>query len=207
MVVPWAQDLAEAYIRVGDRGSAERTLATLDAQAERTGGRQAAAAVARCRGLLEADEARAEVWFARALDLHEQRPDPFERARTELCHGERLRRARHRADAREPLRDALEALERLGAEPWAQRARRELAATGEQVRGQRQLVARELTPQELQVALAVANGASNREAAAALFVSPKTIEAQLTSIYRKLDIRSRTQLAKAMHEDALALTG
>jgi DNA-binding NarL/FixJ family response regulator len=57
------------------------------------------------------------------------------------------------------------------------------------------------------VALAVANGASNREAAAALFVSPKTIEAQLTSIYRKLDIRSRTQLAKAMHEDALALTG
>jgi DNA-binding CsgD family transcriptional regulator len=207
MVVPWAQDLAEAYIRVGDRGSAERTLATLDAQAERTGGRQAAAAVARCRGLLEADEARAEVWFARALDLHEQRPDPFERARTELCHGERLRRARHRADAREPLRDALEAFERLGAEPWAQRARRELAATGEQVRGQRQLVARELTPQELQVALAVANGASNREAAAALFVSPKTIEAQLTSIYRKLDIRSRTQLAKAMHEDALALTG
>jgi DNA-binding NarL/FixJ family response regulator len=105
-----------------------------------------------------------------------------------------------------PLRAALATFERLNAEPWAQRARRELAASGEHVRARRDVPTRELTPQELQVALAVADGATNREAAAALFVSPKTVEAQLTSIYRKLNLRSRTQLARAMHMESTAST-
>ena len=119
---------------------------------------------------------------------------PFERARTELCYGERLRRARRRAEARGQLHAALETFERLGAQPWANRARNELRATGETARRDR-TASDELTLQELQVALRVAQGATNREAAAALFLSPKTVEAHLSRIYSKLRVRSRTELA------------
>jgi DNA-binding NarL/FixJ family response regulator len=85
--------------------------------------------------------------------------------------------------------------ERLGAAPWADRARSELAATGETVRAQPQGGLSELTPQELQLSLVVGRGATNKEAAAALFISPKTVEAHLHRIYVKLGIRSRTELA------------
>jgi DNA-binding NarL/FixJ family response regulator len=119
---------------------------------------------------------------------------PFERARTELCLGERLRRARQRTLARTHLHRALTGFERLGAAPWAQRARAELRATGETVRrgGDH---AGQLTPQELQVALVVSRGASNHEAAATLFISQKTVEYHLSNIYRKTNIRSRADLA------------
>jgi len=117
---------------------------------------------------------------------------PFEIARTELCLGERLRRSRRRKEARTVLRSAIERFERLGAAPWAERANTELRASGETVRPGGVVATNELTPQELQVALAVAKGATNREAGAALFLSPKTVEAHLGRIYRKLDIRSRT---------------
>ncbi|MGH3010362.1 MAG: response regulator transcription factor [Gaiellaceae bacterium] len=89
----------------------------------------------------------------------------------------------------------LTTFEQLEAGPWADRARAELAATGERVRKRDPNAVETLTPQELQVALMVAQGATNKEAAAALFVSPKTIEAQLSSVYRKLGLRSRTELA------------
>jgi DNA-binding CsgD family transcriptional regulator len=199
-IVPWAQDLAEAYVRLGDREGAERTLATLEGRAERSGGRLAVAAAARCRGLLAEDSEEAERLFRRALALHEERPAPFERARTELCFGERLRRARRRSEARTQLRAALAGFERLGAVPWADRARRELAASGERARRRAPDTRDDLTPQELQVALVVAEGATNREAAAQLFVSPKTIETHLSHIYRKLEVRSRTELARALQE-------
>jgi DNA-binding CsgD family transcriptional regulator len=184
-------DLIEAYVHTGRRVEAEAALATFRRQAEGSPGTWVLAAAARCRGLLEEDF---EPSFEEALDLHDRTEMPFERARTELCYGERLRRARRRAEAREQLHAALDKLERLGAEPWANRARNELRATGETAR-RRRPASEELTLQELQVALKVAQGATNREAAAALFLSPKTVEAHLSHIYSKLGLRSRTELA------------
>ncbi|MET0685759.1 MAG: AAA family ATPase [Solirubrobacteraceae bacterium] len=201
-IAAWAQDLAEAYIRRGQAEEAERTLAVLAGQAERTGRRLAHAAVARCRGLLDGDDLL-DAHFAAALGWHEGVACPFERARTELCLGERLRRARRRMDAREPLQRALDAFEQIGAEVWAERARRELRATGERARRRVPEAADLLTPQELQVALQVAAGSSNREAAAALFVSPKTIESHLNSVYRKLGIRSRTELVRRLPDTSI----
>jgi DNA-binding NarL/FixJ family response regulator len=91
---------------------------------------------------------------------------------------------------------ALETFNALGAASWADQARRELAATGERARRRTPTTADDLTPQELQVALLVAEGATNREAAAALFITPKTIETHLQAVYRKLGIRSRVELAR-----------
>ena len=184
-------DLIEAYVHAGRRGDAEAALEFFHEQAEASPGTWPRAAAARCRGMLAEDF---EPSFQQALQLHESTTMPFERARTELCYGERLRRAKRRGEAREQLRSALASFERLGAEPWANRARNELRATGETVR--REVPASdELTLQELQVALKVAEGATNKETATALFLSPKTVEAHLSHIYGKLGLRSRTELA------------
>ena len=199
-VAPWAQDLAEAYVRVGDREAATRVLATLEQHANRSNALLAHAAVARCRGLM-AGEDDAEEHFVRALALHDQRDAPFERARTELCFGERLRRGGRRTEAREHLRRALASFDALGAQPWSEHALRELHATGERARRRGPDTAARLTPQELQVALLVADGATNKEAAAALFVSPKTIEAHLLRVYRKLGLHSRSELARRMLQE------
>jgi DNA-binding NarL/FixJ family response regulator len=124
---------------------------------------------------------------------------PFERARTLLCEGETLRRMRHAAAARPPLREALGVFDGLGARPWAARAERELAATGgHPVAGSDGAPDLDgLTPQEFQIARAVAEGMSNTEVAGVLFVSRKTVEAHLTRVYRKLGLRSRTELARS----------
>ncbi|MEU7901247.1 LuxR family transcriptional regulator [Actinoplanes sp. NPDC049118] len=189
-VVPWVFDLVEAYIRDG-RPDAAREL--LDAQQARPGGMWADAAAARCRALLAGPE-EMDGAFKVALESLGCALMPFERARTELSYGERLRRQRQRAQARKHLHDALETFTRLGAQPWAERARGELRATGTTVSRSADALPR-LTPQELQVALVVARGATNHEAAATLFLSQKTIEYHLSNIYRKTNIRSRTDLA------------
>ena len=143
-----------------------------------------------------ADDGRQDACFAAALEHLETVAAPFEIARTHLCHGERLRRAGRPSDARLALRLAIDGFERLGAEPWATRARAELGGTGATRRRRRDDADRgKLTAHELQVARIVAGGATNREAAAALFVSPKTIEFHLAHIYRKLGVRTRTELA------------
>ena len=195
-VVQLRPDLIEAYIRAGRREEAEALLARLD------GGRGASLWARADRGALPgAARPRRDfrAAFDAALALHEGLPMPFERARTLLALGERLRRAKQRAEAREPLNAALDAFERLGARPWAERARTELRATGGQASGRRaQAAAEQLTPHELQIAVLVAQGMTNREAAAALFLSPKTIEYHLGQIYRKLDVRGRAQLARLM---------
>ncbi|MET0493511.1 MAG: AAA family ATPase [Actinoplanes sp.] len=188
-VVPWIFDLVEAYVR---DGRPEAAAGLLDAQP--TGGSVwAGAAAARCRALL-AGPAEMTAAFEAALATPGSRTLPFERARTQLCYGERLRRQRHRAQAREQLQAALATFERLGAQPWADRARTELRATGSTV-GRSADALPALTPQELQVALVVARGATNHEAAATLFLSQKTIEYHLSNIYRKTSIRSRAELA------------
>jgi DNA-binding CsgD family transcriptional regulator len=192
-VLQWEPDLIEAYVRAGRRTDAEVTLRALAAAARRSGGRWALAATARCRGLL-ADEKGFAQHFGEALSGHD---NPFEAARTMLCFGERLRRVGRRVEARENLQAALRTLQRLGARPWAERARGELRAAGGRS-GRRQTVSEHLTSQELRVALVVAQGSTNRATAEALFLSTKTIEFHLRNIYRKLGIGSRTELVRAI---------
>jgi DNA-binding CsgD family transcriptional regulator len=148
-------------------------------------------------------EGESDDFFLDALELHRAVPDRFQEARTLLAFGERLRRAGRKRDARERLRQALELLEELDAAPWADRARAELRATGERLRRSKATSGDELTPQELQVALQVAEGRTNKEAAAALFLSPKTIEFHLARVYRKLDVNSRRELIKRFSSEGI----
>jgi DNA-binding CsgD family transcriptional regulator len=197
----WIQetpDLIEAYVRSGRRDDAARLVDTLTARAEETRRPWTLATAARCRGLVAAESEFADV-FEEALALHVSTPSAFERARTELCYGERLRRSRRRREARESLRAAGETFDRLDARPWAARAAVELEATGER-HGRSGNRLRDLTPQELQLALIVSRGATNKEAGATLFISPKTVEAHLHHIYVKLGVRSRTELARHLVE-------
>ena len=133
-----------------------------------------------------------------ALGWHGRAGQPFPHARTQLAYGEWLRRGGRRIDARPHLRAALATFGQLGALPWADRATAELRATGERPRRRAEARTSQLTPQELQVALTVAAGATNKEAAAQLFLSPKTIEKHLGSVYAKLGLRSRTELARVL---------
>jgi DNA-binding CsgD family transcriptional regulator len=144
-----------------------------------------------------ADEDSFTAAFERAISLHEQTPDAFEAARTRLAFGQRLRRSRNRVLAREQLRSAVDDFDRLGARPWADRARAELAATGETHRRRDDGASiDDLTPQELQVALLLTSGRTTRETAAALFLSPKTVEYHLRHVYQRLGIHSREELAQ-----------
>ncbi|MEU6364904.1 AAA family ATPase [Streptomyces sp. NPDC046931] len=200
-VVPFASDLAEAQLRAGHPDRADRVTAWLEERARETGLASAEAAAARCRGLLAPTPEEAEAHFARALDAHGRTTGPFDLARTQLCEAEVLRRHRRPAAARAPLTAALACFQRLGAEPWARRAASELAATGGTVTAGRPTAGDALsllTPQEFQVSRAVARGLNNVEAAASLFVSRKTVEAHLTRIYRKLQVRSRTDLTRLL---------
>jgi DNA-binding CsgD family transcriptional regulator len=191
--VQWAPDYVEACIRAGHLEQATKALETFQQQAEATGRTWALATTARCHGLL-AESTHAEAAFAEAYQWHTHCPMPFELARTQLCHGQQLRRAKHRAAARDHLRAALATFEQLDARPWADQARAELQATGETAHRRAQPPTRRLTPQEFQVARLVADGRSNRDIAAALFLSPKTVEFHLGSIHRKLNTTSRPQL-------------
>ena len=127
---------------------------------------------------------------------------PFERARTLLAYGRRLHRARRRAAARERLREAVDGFDHVGAAASPSRRAGAVPAAG----GRRRAPATDaLTSQEHRVADAVCDGMSNREIAAALYLSPKTIEFHLRQIYRKLGIHSRTQLVTALPEDGTEL--
>jgi DNA-binding CsgD family transcriptional regulator len=156
------------------------------------------ALVERCRALTAADDATAIAEFERALVSHAGVVDAFEQARTELLFGARLRRSGERVAARAHLRVARDAFVDMDLSLWAERATAELAATGETARHPGRAAVEPLTSQEARVALLVARGLTNREAAAALFLSPKTVERHLSSVYRKRGVRSRTELARAM---------
>ncbi|HJS97040.1 MAG TPA: LuxR C-terminal-related transcriptional regulator [Solirubrobacteraceae bacterium] len=149
--------------------------------------------LARCEAL--ADEMHAERHFHDAIELSDAL-SPFDRARTELLYGEWLRRHRRRADARPRLRTALEQFAQLGARPWETRARSELRASGETARRRDPSTRDQLTPQELQIARLVAGGKTNPEAAAELFLSPRTIDYHLRKVFVKLEITSRAELAR-----------
>jgi DNA-binding CsgD family transcriptional regulator len=192
-----APELVECRQRHGEPEEAGRLAEEYLAAATAKGQPWALARAHRCAALVAPDR-EAEPHFERALELHAATPDLFETARTRLAFGAYLRRARQRARSRPDLRAAIEGFDELGAEPWAALAGAELAATGETARRRSPHTLDELTPQELQIALILAGGKTTREAAAALFLSPKTIEYHLRHVYRKLDIRSREELAEAM---------
>ena len=188
-------DHVEAAILAGRADAAEKALASFERWIEHSSPPPMLALVARCRGQLADGEAAAS-HFTEALRLHAGQNRAFERARTELLYGEALRRARRRIEARAHLRAAVETFERLGAVPWEERARRELRASGETARKRDVSTADDLTAQELQIARFVGEGATNRQIAAQLFLSPRTVDYHLRKIFRKLEISSRVELIK-----------
>jgi DNA-binding CsgD family transcriptional regulator len=194
-------DLVEAAVRAGEREPAEEAVAALEDFAEPDGPMWARALAARGRALLSSGD-DAELEFERALSPHAEGDRVFDRARTALLYGEFLRRGRRRVDARAQLRDALQVFEQLGAAAWSHRALAELRASGESARKRDPSTVDELTPQELQIARFVAEGLSNKEVAAQLFLSPRTIEYHLRNVFSKLGITSRMQLATMALGDA-----
>ncbi|MCP2300226.1 regulatory protein, luxR family [Nocardia amikacinitolerans] len=185
-------DLVEAAVRLGDPGRAGDALDRLEALAADSRQDWVAALAARTRALLGPDAA-AEDHFRASLELGGR---PFERARTQLLYGEWLRRNRRKVDARTQLRPALETFERLDAAPWAERARVELGAlgVGAAARAGSGVLAA-LTPQELQIVRLAAQGMTNRDIAAQLFLSPRTVGHHLYKAYPKLGVVSRGELA------------
>jgi DNA-binding CsgD family transcriptional regulator len=152
--------------------------------------------VARCRGLLAGGDA-AERHFLEALRPHGESARPFDRARTELVFGEYLRRDGRRMQARRHLRSALDGFARLGAGACAERTGDELRASGETARRRGAHALDELTPQELQITRIVAEGATDKEVATRLFLSPRTIDHHLRKIFTKLGISSRGELIRS----------
>jgi DNA-binding NarL/FixJ family response regulator len=189
-------DRIEIAIRAGEPETACAWLDSFEPWAESSAAAWAHAVVLHSRALLADDETEAERLFGAALDAHADAARPFEHARTELALGEFLRRARRRVEARQYLRAALDGFEALRATPWAERARAELRASGETARKRDPSTLGDLTAQELQIAHFVAEGLTNREVAAQLFLSPRTIDFHLRNVFRKLDITSRMQLAR-----------
>ena len=194
-------DLVEACVRAGFDEQARIACTAFESFAEPGAPTWALALAARCRALVSDDAIDTEREFIEALRLHAESNRPFDRARTELLYGEHLRRRRKRVESREHLRAAFAGFEALGAVPWAERARVELRASGETARKRDPSTIDLLTPQELQIARFVADGLSNKEVAAQLFLSPRTIDSHLRNVFAKLGITSRTQLAHLFVHD------
>ena len=187
-------DRIEAAVRAGHRDEAQASLQLFEKWAAESDSTWSLARLSVARALL-AEENEAETHFERALWLLRD-SQPFDRARIQLLFGEHLRRGRRRADSRVQLRAALEVFEEFQAEPWVQRARTELLATGETARKRDPSTIDQLTPQELQISRLISQGLKNKEVAARLFLSPRTIDYHLRKVYVKLGITSRFQLAQ-----------
>jgi DNA-binding CsgD family transcriptional regulator len=189
-------DLVEAAVRAGEPARATEPLRRFSAWAERTGQSWARALVSRCEALLAPGD-QAERYFQDALERHRDDHRPFDQARTDLLYGEWLRRERRKAEANTHLRAALATFQRLDAFPWADRAATEVDATGVggtvTAAATGGVVAR-LTPQELQIVRLAARGLSNRDIAAQLFLSPRTVGHHLYKAYPKLGVLSRGEL-------------
>jgi DNA-binding CsgD family transcriptional regulator len=194
-------DLIEAAVRAQKIATAESALTAFEEWARGVGEPWALALLCHCRGLVATGE-RAEREFTKALALHSESSRPFAHARTELAFGEVLRRNRKRREARDHLRAAITEFERLGAAPWEERTRKELRASGETARKRDPSTLGDLTPQELQIARLVATGVRNRQVAAQLFLSPRTIDYHLRKVFMKLGISSRAELAQLDLADA-----
>ncbi|WP_280318970.1 AAA family ATPase [Nocardia wallacei] len=193
-------DLIEAAVQLDRPDLATEPLALFTRWAKATAAPESQALAARCRALLSpADVATTE--FLRAVALHERGDQPLETARTLLLFGRHLRRRRRRSQARTPLRAALAGFHSLGATLWAERARDELRAMGETVNSRAVGRMSALTPQELRIATAVSQGSTNRDIAAQLFLSHRTVDHHLRKIFRKTGVGSRAELTRLVLTD------
>jgi DNA-binding CsgD family transcriptional regulator len=188
-------ELAEAASRTADQALLEYALEWLSERTRVISSGWASGIEARVRALLSEGEI-AESLYRQSIEHLSGTRVRLELARTHLLYGEWLRRGRRRVDARRHLRTALEEFTSMGTEAFARRAERELLATGERARKRTVETLDQLTPQEKQVARLAANGDTNREIASQLFISPSTVEYHLRKAFRKLDVKSRTQLAR-----------
>ncbi len=192
----YVPDTAEAMIHLGRLAEAEPMVALLERNGERLDRPWMKAVGARCRAMLlaaQGDVDGANRAVEQALIEHDRLPMPFERARTQLLAGQLLRRQRQKDQAATTLREALKTFEDLNIRLWAERARAELARADV---GTRRMSS--LSPSEQRVAELAASGMTNRDVAAELFISPKTVESNLARIYRKLGIHSRAELGMHM---------
>ena len=189
-------DIAEAASHSGHREMAVALLREVEARAARTPSPWLQAQMLHARAQLATDDDAPEV-FEEALS-RDLTAWPFIRARLELAYGEWLRRHRRRRESRAPLRTARDAFDALGVDPWAERARRELRASGESSPRRRRDALDELTPQELQIVQMAALGLSNREIAERLYLSHRTVESHLYRVFPKLGVTSRSQLVGAL---------
>jgi DNA-binding CsgD family transcriptional regulator len=186
-------ELIEAAVRIGTPGLAADALQRLSETTAASGTDWGLGVAARCRALLtEGDPA--EPLYREAIERLERTRIRVELARAHLLYGEWLRRERRRLDAREQLRHAHELFTQFGMEAFAERARVELEATGEHARKRTVDTRDDLTPQEAQISRLAAEGATNQEIAAQLFISPSTVDYHLRKAFRKLGVKSRHQL-------------
>jgi DNA-binding CsgD family transcriptional regulator len=188
-VVP---DLVEALVRAGEQERAAEAAGHYARWTEHTTAPELDALTARCRALVSSDADH----YAESLHLHAIADAPLESARTELLLGEHLRRERRRSEAQQHLRAAAENFRRIGAIAWADRAEGELRATGEAAQAPETGALSTLTPQELRITLAVGEGLTNREIAAQLFLSPRTVDYHLRKVFQKAAITSRAELMR-----------
>jgi DNA-binding CsgD family transcriptional regulator len=188
-----AQERIDAAVRADDRDLAVAWVQDLDSFTAGTAVPWAQAAADFGRAIT-ADSGAGEL-FERSLVHHAAADRPYDRARVQLAYGEYLRRAQRRVDARTHLRAALEAFEDLHAEPFADRAGRELRASGETARKRDPSTLLQLTPMELKVAELVSQGLSNKDVAARCWVSPRTVAFHLRNVFTKTGVTSRGELA------------
>jgi DNA-binding CsgD family transcriptional regulator len=190
-------ELAEAAARTGDRALLEHARGWLSERTSVIASGWAAGIEARAQALSSEGDAADGLYRQSIAHLGDTRLQ-LELARSHLLYGEWLRRRRRRLDARTHLRSAFEEFTAMGADAFARRAERELLATGERARKRTVETRDQLTPQETQIARLAADGATNREIAARLFISASTVEYHLRKAFRKLDVKSRTQLANRL---------
>ena len=189
-------ELIEAGVRSGHPNEAAAALDRLSERTRASGTEWALGIEARCRGLVSEDEPL----YIESIERLARSRAAVELARSRLLYGEWLRRENRRMDAREQLRAAHEMFRRMGAEAFAERARRELLATGETVRKRTVETLDELTAQEAQVARLARDGHTNVEIGAQLFISPRTVEYHLRKVFRKLDVTTRKELRGTLAE-------
>ena len=200
VLLNWAGNLVEALVKAGEPDRSLRAYEVVITEAEQTERPTELAVAARCQGLLAKDEEAMEKAFAEALAWHARAVQPFQEARTRLLHGELLRLCRRVARARNsppPCHCSNGSVPGRGAFRRATNCARPASRLGPGM-----TKARAAYAEELRIALAIAEGATNVEAAAQLFVSAKTVEYHLSSVYRKLGIRSRTQLVRLLTDSS-----
>jgi DNA-binding CsgD family transcriptional regulator len=191
----WTADHVELLLELGRIDEATELVVGWEADAAGVDREWAFGHAIRARGLIAAaqdDVGRAEKLLDEAIEQHDAVGDPYGRSRALLALGVVRRRLRLKRPARDAIGEALEGFERLGAVTWAAKARAELGSIGGRTREEG------LTPAELRVANLVAEGRTNREVAAALFLGERTVASHLTNIYAKLGVRSRTELARKL---------